>query len=119
MEYINLNVWSKNRELCNLIYRITRNYPKDEIYGLVMQMRRAAVSVLSNLAEGCGRNTKKDSIQFFHIARGSLYELETQCYISLDQQYIDFNDMPRLSDHIAECKKLLNGFINYFENYKN
>ena len=115
MEYMELNVWVKNRELTNLIYSITRKYPKDEIYGITMQMRRAAVSVVSNIAEGCGRNYKNDSIQFFHVARGSLYELESQCYISFDQAYINRADLDDVLNLLAECKKLLNGFINYFE----
>jgi four helix bundle protein len=119
MEYIELNVWIKNRELSNLIYDITRNFPKDELYSLVMQMRRAAVSIVSNIAEGCGRNHKNDSIHFFHIARGSLYELETQCYISYDQGFVNDKELNKLLNQLSECKKLLNGFINYFEKLNN
>jgi four helix bundle protein len=118
MEYIELNVWIKNRELSNSIYTITKKYPKDELYGIVMQMRRAAVSIVSNIAEGCGRNHKNDSIQFFHIARGSLYELETQCYISYDQGFVNNLDLDKILIQIAECKKLLNGFINYYKKSK-
>ena len=118
MEYIALDVWIKNRELTNLIYSVTRKYPKDELYGMVTQMRRAAVSVVSNIAEGCGRSHKNDSIQFFHIARGSLYELETQYYISLDQAYVNQLDLNILLSQITLCKKLLNGFINYYEKSK-
>ena len=58
MEYIELNVWRKNRELSGTIYDITKQFPKEELYGIVMQMRRAAVSIVSNIAEGCGRNFK-------------------------------------------------------------
>ncbi len=75
--YTNLDVWKKSRSLVNSIYKLTEKYPKNELYGLTNQIRRCAVSIPSNIAEGCGRNYSKDSIQFFYIARGSLYELET------------------------------------------
>jgi four helix bundle protein len=80
MEYINLDVWIESRKLTNLVYDLTKNYPKEEIFGLTNQIRRCAVSVPSNIAEGCGRNTSKETIYFLFIARGSLYELETQIY---------------------------------------
>ena len=76
MEYNELNVWIKNRELTNAIYAITKKFPHDELYGIINQMRRAAISVVSNIAEGCRRNHRNDSIHFFYIARGSLYELK-------------------------------------------
>jgi four helix bundle protein len=65
MEYYELNVWIKNRELTNAIYAVTKKFPPDELYGIINQMRRAAISVVSNIAEGCGRNHKNDSKQFF------------------------------------------------------
>lgn len=116
MEYIELHVWLKNRELSNLIYSITKKFSRDEVYGIINQMRRAAVSVISNIAEGYGRNHKNDRIHFFYIAGGSLYELEAQCYISYDQGYIPIEELKILTDQISDCKKHLNGFINYFEN---
>lgn len=78
-------------------------------------MRRAAVSIPSNIAEGCGRQTAKDTIYFLHISRGSLYELETQYYLALDQKYIDENNFNIAFVQIQLCKKLLNGFINYYK----
>jgi four helix bundle protein len=115
MEFIELEVWIKNRELTNAIYVLTKKFPSDELYGIISQMRRAAISIVSNIAEGCGRNYKNDSIHFFYIARGSLYELEAQCYISFDQGFLNKMDLLKLTNQITECKKLLNGFINYFE----
>lgn len=76
--YKELDVWLKARAFVKDIYLITKEFPKDELYSLVAQMRRCAISIPSNVAEGYGRQYKKESIQFFHIARGSLYELETQ-----------------------------------------
>lgn len=86
--YTELDVWKKARSLANNIFALTKQFPKEELYGLTSQMKRSAVSVASNIAEGCGRNYPKDSIQFFYIARGSLYELETQLYLAYDQEYI-------------------------------
>ncbi len=113
--YTELNLWIKARELCNLVYLLTKKFPREESFGLITQMRRAAVSVASNLAEGCGRNHKKDSIQLFYIARGSLYELETQCYLSYDQKFILQTDFELLLSEIAVCKRLLSGFVSYYE----
>jgi four helix bundle protein len=115
MEYVKLDVWVETRKLANLIYGATKVFPKEEIFGLVNQMRRCAVSVPSNIAEGCGRQTAKDTINFLHISRGSLYELETQCYLALDQKYIDENNFTVIFNQIQTSKKLLNGFINYYK----
>lgn len=113
--YIDLDVWKEARALANSIYGITKLFPKDEIFGLVSQMRRCAVSVPSNIAEGCGRNYPKDSIQFFFIARGSIYELETQLYISFDQKYIDETMLKVTLLKLETTRKLLNGFIKYYQ----
>lgn len=78
-DYTDLEVWKESRKLANHIYELTKSFPKEELYGITNQIRRCAVSVPSNIAEGCGRQTAKDTIHFLHISRGSLYELETQC----------------------------------------
>ena len=83
--YKELEIWKLGVKFCPKIYLTTNTFPKEEKFGLVSQLNRAVVSVPSNIAEGCGRNYPKDSIQFFFIARGSIYELETQLYISFDQ----------------------------------
>jgi four helix bundle protein len=114
MEYNKLEVWVEARKLTNLVYEFSKVFPKDEIYGLTNQMRRCSVSIPSNIAEGCGRQTAKDTINFLHISRGSLYELETQCYVALDQKYIDENNFNIVFNQMQSCKKLLNGFINYY-----
>lgn len=116
--FTNLDVWKKSRKLTNSIYNLTKNYPKEEAYGLTSQIRRCVISIPSNIAEGCGRNTSKDSIQFFHIARGSLYELETHLHVSLDQNYLSENELNATLNLITDCKKLINGFINYYKNLK-
>ena len=84
LSYRELEVWKQTRVLVKNIYQLTKNFPKDEQFGLTNQQRRAAISIPSNIAEGCGRNSFKDSLHFFFVARGSLYEVETQVIISFD-----------------------------------
>ena len=113
--YVELDVWKKARALANAIFVLTKQFPKEELYGITSQIRRSSVSIPSNIAEGCGRSTPKDSIRFFYISRGSLYELETQLYLSYDQNYITELDLNKSLEMILDCKKLLNGFIRYYE----
>ena len=115
MEYKDLDVWNNARSLVNEVYLITKIFPKEELYGLTSQMRRCAVSIPSNIAEGCGRRTSADTIQFLHISRGSLYELETQLYLALDQEFLSNKQFNKLQTQIIMCKKLINGFINYYK----
>ena len=119
MEFTSLEVWKEAGKLTNLVYNKSKAFPKEEVFGLTNQIRRCAVSVPSNIAEGCGRRTSNDTIQFLHISRGSLYELETQIYLSLDQNYISDSDFTEISSQILLCKKLINGFINYYKNLNN
>lgn len=115
MNYIKLEVWLEARKLTSLVYHTTKTFPKEELYSLTNQIRRCAISIPSNIAEGCGRQTSKDTIHFLHISRGSLYELETQFYLALDQKYISEDDFNTIITHAETCKKLLNGFINYYK----
>lgn len=114
--YKDLEVWIKARVLTKQVYLLTTEFPKEEQYGLTSQMRRCVVSVPSNIAEGYGRQYKKETIQFFHIARGSLYELETQLYIATDLGYLGETLFNEVLKRLEECRKLLSGLINYFEN---
>ena len=115
MNYTELEVWKESRGLVKEIYTITANFSKEELYGLTSQIKRCAVSVPSNIAEGCGRRTSKDTIQFLYISRGSLYELETQVYLALDLKFLNQDEFDKLQDKILHCKKLLSGFINYYK----
>lgn len=117
-EYTELDVWIESRKLVNIIYEKTKFFPKDEIFGLTNQMRRCAVSIPSNIAEGLGRQSAKEVIHFLYISRGCLYEIETQCYLSFDQNYISEDELNLILLQILNCKKLLNGFINYFKKLK-
>ena len=112
--YIELQVLQYCRKLVADVYAASQAFPKEEFFGLTNQLRRAAVSVPSNIAEGCGRQTPRDTINFLFIARGSLYELETQLYIALDLKYLGSNNFDTLQIQLTTCKKLLHGFINHY-----
>ncbi|MDQ7797662.1 MAG: four helix bundle protein [Candidatus Edwardsbacteria bacterium] len=115
--YTELQVWKKARELASLLYTLTKGFPDNEQFGVTSQIRRSAVSVPSNIAEGSGRNHAKESVQFFYIARGSLYELETQLYLSFDQKFINSAQLEHALEKVTECKKLLHGYIKYFKTF--
>lgn len=117
--YTQLVAWQESRKLVNMIYTLSLNFPAHERYGLTSQIRRAATSILSNLSEGCGRGTTKDTIHFLHIARGSAFELESHLYIALDQGYLDEDLFNQAYEKITLCKKLLNGFIRYLHSRSN
>ena len=106
-----LNVWQRSRRLVSAIYLATKAFPKEEMYGLTNQLRRAAVSVPSNIAEGHRRGTPKEFKQFLIIARGSLAEIETQLTLSQDIEYLDEPTTTNLIKEVDEIGKMLNGLI--------
>jgi len=112
-KYTDLDVWKQARILASVIYGITGSYPKSEQFGIISQMRRCAVSVPSNIAEGCGRQHTKETIQFLNIFRGSLYELESQLYISKDLKFINEEQLSTCLQQIESLGKLINGFIRF------
>jgi four helix bundle protein len=111
-KYQDLKVWQKALELTTCIYRETRQFPQPEMYGLTNQMRRAAVSVPSNIAEGKGRSSDRDFAVFLCHARGSLHELETQSLIAQQLGYLGKDAGTSVDSLIAETGKMLNGLIN-------
>jgi four helix bundle protein len=113
--YKNLNVWILSMKTVKEIYNITKLYPKDEKYGLISQTTRAAVSIPANIAEGLGRNYKKDTVQFLHISRGSAYEVETLISVALMINIIDEEIFNKINDIVENNIRVINGFINYLE----
>ena len=113
--YKELDVWKKARAFVKEVYVITQDFPNEEKYGLMSQMRRCAVSIPSNIAEGYGKKKKKETLQFLHISRGSLYELETQLFIAYDLTFMSEEKLNKLLSDLEECRRLLSGLINYFE----
>lgn len=110
-----LLVWKKSIELVTEIYEITATFPSEEKFGLVSQIRRAAVSIPSNIAEGNSRRSSADYIQFLKIARGSGAEVETQIIISKNLGFIEEAKCEELTLKITEIMKMINGLINYLK----
>jgi len=113
--YRDLIAWQKAKRVALDVYRFTRRFPKDEVYGLSSQMRRAAVSVPSNIAEGKGRYSQKEFVQFLFHARGSLLELQTQISIARDLDYLDSIAFKNLESQTEELGRILNGLLNRFQ----
>ena len=110
--YRALFVWQKSMDLVKKIYSATRSFPKEELYGLTGQIRRCAVSIPSNIAEGYGRNSTTDYVRFLRIAIGSLYELQTQMEISFNLDFLKERDHERFSSRCTEIEKMLSSLIN-------
>ena len=113
MDHKKLEVWKTAMYLVEVIYKISSKFPDDERYGLTSQIRRAAVSIPSNIAEGAGRKGDKELIQFVSIALGSLAELETQYLLAVQLNYIKNNE--ETLELILKQKQLLLGFRNYIK----
>jgi len=95
-----LDAWKLALELVKEVYELTRKYPKEELYGLATQVRRSAVSIPSNIAEGAARNSKKEFLQFLHIALGSCAELETQLFIAKKLGYVSSEEVFKKLDRV-------------------
>ena len=104
-----LIAWQKARELALEIFKITKLFPKDELFGMTSQMRRCSVSIASNLAEGSGRNSMKDKARFTEIAFGSALELLNQLILSFDFEYIEEQKYIEIREKITEVTVLING----------
>ena len=110
-----LNVWQKSIKLATDIYDLTTQYPKQETYGITSQIRRCAISISSNIAEGAGRFSKKEFRHFLNIAYGSSLELETQLIISKNLKYLDDGNFELLNYKITEIQKMLYKLIKSFK----
>jgi four helix bundle protein len=114
MNHKNLDAWNAATELALQVYQVTNGFPKEEIYSLTSQVRRAAVSVPSNIAEGAARSSDKEFVQFLYIALGSLAELETQIIIAEKLAYI--REVTALQSRISSLKQMILGLIKYLKN---
>ena len=110
-----LDVWKKSIELVEDVYRMTKNFPPEEQFGLISQMKRSAISISSNIAEGAGREGKQEFKRFLSIALGSLSELETQLIIA---QRLKFLEEASVFDQIRDIRKMICGLITYLKNRK-
>ena len=107
-DFTNLKVWQKAHSFTINIYKMTKDFPADEKFGLVSQIRRASISIQSNLAEGCGRNTDKELARFVAIAQGSAFEVRCQLILAKDLGYITDNKFSLFEQKIVEISRMLN-----------
>jgi four helix bundle protein len=110
-----LDVWNKAMELAEKLYYLTAKFPKEEQYGFISQIRRAAISIPSNIAEGASRNSNKEFMQFLYVAMGSLSEIETQVLLATRLKLIN---EPALFDNIESIRKMLLGLIKFLKRKK-
>ncbi|PLX21733.1 four helix bundle protein [Candidatus Parcubacteria bacterium] len=109
--FTDLNSWKKSHELVLAIYTTTKNFPKEELFGLTPQIKRSAISITSNIAEGFSRPSYKDKIKFYYIAQGSLTELQNQLLIAKDVKYITNQSFEELANKTITSHKLISGLI--------
>jgi four helix bundle protein len=110
-DFRNLVVWQKGHELTLRVYQATGTFPKHELFGLTSQMRRAASSVPTNIAEGCGRGSDADFARFLQMAMGSASELEYQLLLSRDLNYLAPDNYEQMNEGVAEVKRMLAGLM--------
>jgi four helix bundle protein len=116
--YKELEVWQKAIDLTTEVYTMAHHFPDEEKFGLTAQIRRAAVSIAANIAEGWGRGTTKEYIQFLLISRGSLMELETHGIIAMRLGYLSELETSKLKSRVQEIGRMLNGLIQSLRGYK-
>jgi len=112
-DFRELQVWHKAHALTLDVYRVTKSFPRDELYSLTNQTRRAAVSIGANIAEGAGKNSRAELARFLQIALGSASELEYHLLLSRDLGYLVPEVCEQLSQQVIETKKMLSGFVQY------
>lgn len=110
-DFRNLKVWEKSHWLTLQVYKVTKGFPKEELFTLTQQMRRSSMSIPTNIAEGCGRSTNADFARFLWIANGSAKELDYQLLLANDLGYMDRDVYPELSAVLNEIKRMLASLI--------
>ncbi len=117
--FTDLKAWKESHKLVIDIYKKTGDFPKSEIYGLTNQIRRSAVSITSNIAEGFGRQGMKEKIQFYYLAQGSLIELKSQLLVARDIKYLKEGDFNNLAEQANKAHALLQGLIKKSREFLN
>lgn len=117
--FTDLKVWQEGHKLVIIIYEITKKFPKEETYSLIDQMRRAVASITANIAEGFGRHSLKEKIQFYYLAQGSLTELKNFILIARDVKYLSKEDFNILVNQANFTHRLLQGFITKTKSFLN
>ncbi|MDQ5982116.1 MAG: hypothetical protein QG549_113 [Patescibacteria group bacterium] len=106
----NLTVWQESQSFAVAVYKVSRSFPKEELFGITSQIRRAVSSISANIAEGFGRTSTKDKLHFYTIAYGSLLETKNFLYLSEKLGYLDTEQLDQLITHSVSCQKLINAF---------
>ncbi len=106
-----LKIWQRSKDLAIEVYTLTKDFPKEEVFGLTSQLRRCSISIPSNIAEGCGRNTTKHLLNYLNISMGSLAELETQMIISIELKFITTEKGNSILKEIDEIQKMIAVFM--------
>ncbi len=109
--FTDLYAWQEGHKLVLKIYKLTKNFPKEELFGLISQMRRCVISITSNLAEGFNRQSIKEKIHFYSIAQGSLSELQSQLIVGRDLGYVSRQEFDKLAEQAVIVHKLITGLI--------
>jgi four helix bundle protein len=110
-EFTDLDAWKEAHKLVLMVYKQTNQFPKEEVFGLVSQMRRCSVSITSNIAEGFSRPSYKEKVRFYFVSLGSVTELQNQLLISKDISFIDVEDFKNIMDLSIKVHKIINGLI--------
>ncbi len=115
--FTDLNAWKESHKFVLLVYRKTTSFPKEEVFGITNQIRRAAVSIVSNIAEGFGRQSYKEKVQFYSIAQGSNLEIQSQMLVARDLGFLKEKDFQEIANQSIAVGKLLSGLIRATKNY--
>ncbi|MEA1937250.1 MAG: four helix bundle protein [Patescibacteria group bacterium] len=116
--FTDLEAWKESHKLVLMIYEVTNEFPRDEMFALVSQLRRAAISIVSNIAEGFTRKGSKEKIQFYFIAKGSNVEIQSQLLVAKDLKYLNKENFDNIANQSIKANKLIGGLIKYCKNTK-
>lgn len=118
VDFYDLDAWQENHKLSLMIYKITKNFPKEEKYELTNQIRRAVASITANIAEGFGRYHFSDKVRFYHLARGSIKEVQSFLFLAKDLKYLAESDFKKFWQQCKKGEQLINGLIKSAEKQK-
>ncbi len=114
--FTDLEAWKESHKLVLMIYKVTRDFPKEEMFGLTSQLRRATISIVSNIAEGFTRKGSKEKIQFYYISKSSNTEVQSQLLVAKDLRYLTEEDFNNIAKQSIKANKLISGLIKYCKN---
>ena len=109
--FTDLKAWQERHQLVLIIYKVTEDFPQKENFNLTLQVRRSAISITSNIAEGFSRKSRKEKVQFYYVALGSITELQNQLIIARDIGYLEKEKFDQLNKQIIKVQKLINGLV--------